>query len=94
MGYGGDTLLGEVHQKTLLEMTTFVICFCSFTSSYGVLNLFSYEMSFFGVAPIDNCNRVPAIRGLPEDGGGRGGYCHRTKIHPFPRPPSQHGNQH
>ena len=29
MGYGGDTLSGEVHQKTLLEMTTFVICFCS-----------------------------------------------------------------
>ena len=45
MGYGGDTLSGEVHQKTLLEMTTFVICFCSFTLSYGVLNLFSYEMS-------------------------------------------------
>ena len=47
MGYGGDTLSGEVHQKTLLEMTTFVICFCSFTFSYGVLNLFSYEMSCY-----------------------------------------------
>ena len=47
-------LKGRSPPEDFLEMTTFVICFCSFTLSYGVLNLFSYEMSFFGSYHLDN----------------------------------------
>ena len=50
-------LKGRSPPEDFLEMTTFVICFCSFTLSYGVLNLFSYEMSFFGSYHLDKYNR-------------------------------------
>ena len=72
--------------EDFLEMTTFVKCFCSFTLSYGVRNLFSYEMSFFGsLAPIIWITTYNRRECQPEStlsGAYKrmvGGYCHRTK---------------